>query len=218
MFKNRQDAAQKLLARLKNVAPDTIIVAIPRGSLEIGAILSEKLNLPLDIVVTKKIPAPGNPEFAVGALAPDEEALINKEIIGRHGIDEDYIESIKRELMNQIRKRYRTYKGGAPRASNGSNLPNFTGKKIILIDDGIATGFTVKAAIAYLRRVKVKEITVAVPVCAPDAAAELKTLVDTFICLESPADFAAVGQYYQEFPQVTDAEAIDYLKNSTLKN
>jgi putative phosphoribosyl transferase len=220
LFEDRQDAANKLFTLLKNfmnvngndIEHATIIAAIPRGALEIGSILSKKLNLPLDIVVTKKIPAPGNPEYAIGAIAPDGEVLINKVL--SCGIDEEYIESVKRELTNQMEKRYRSYKGGAARVQEHSNIPDFCSKKVILVDDGVATGFTVKAAIAYLRRCKAKEIIVAVPVAAPNTAAELEELADQFICLHKPAHFAAVGQFYRNFPQVSDEEAIKLLKDA----
>ena len=232
-FKDRFDAARKLAPKLNKYknAPDTVILAIPRGSLEMGYELSGILNLPLDIVVTKKIPAPGNEEYAIGSIGPDGEALLNEDEVKAYGIPDSYLEAIKSKLMEDINRRYATYRKNltsahpadktavAPEAAKGpaNIIPDFAGKTVILIDDGIATGFTMKAAIQYLKRNNIKKLIVAVPVAASDSAQQIKYMVDEFICLSVPFFFAAVGQFYEYFPQVTDEQAADYLEKANKK-
>lgn len=208
-FKDRIDAAKKLLPHLKKFASakDTVIAAIPRGSLQMGFELHKALKLPLDIVATKKIPYPGNEEYAIGSIGPGGEVLINKNEVGYAQIDEEYIKKQKKELTAAIKKRYALYRGTP-------EIPSFKGKTVILIDDGIATGFTMKAAIEYLRHTQAAKIVVVVPVSAADAAHEIKGLTDEFICLSTPAIFYAVGQFYDDFPQVSDEEAKNYLEKS----
>jgi putative phosphoribosyl transferase len=208
-FKDRIDAAEKLLPHLKKYASakDTIIAAIPRGSLQMGFELHKELNLPLDIVVTKKIPYPGNEEYAIGSIGPGGEVLLNKNEIGYSQISDEYLKKQKEELTAEIKKRYALYRGTP-------EIPSFKGKTVILIDDGIATGFTMKAAVEYLKHTQAAKIVVAVPVSAVDAAHEIKELADEFICLDTPAFFYAVGQFYENFPQVSDEEAKKYLEKS----
>lgn len=209
MFYDRFDAANQLAEKLKKYknAADTIIVAIPRGALEIGSVLCEKLNLPLDIVVTKKIGAPGNPEYAVGAVDPDGQVYLNPETLLYERIPDEYIVEEKKRLTEIIKEKTEHYRKGLPKQ-------NFTDKTIILIDDGIATGFTMRAAIAYLRRQKAKKIILAIPVAAKDSLNEIKKEVDEVICLQVPFFFGAVAQFYDIFTQVEDEQAIEYLQNA----
>lgn len=201
-FKNRKEAAKKLSSALQKYKgrKDTVLLAIPRGALEIGDVLQEGLNLPLDIVVTKKIGAPGNDEFAIGVVDPNGSFSYNEKILNSYGIPMSYIEDKARRLKHVIKRRYEDYRG--------SDIPpNFEGKTCIVVDDGIATGHTVQAAITYLKKQKVKKIVLAVPVSAIDAANRLEKEVDEMICLEKPDEFYAVGQFYEDFPQVSDEEA-----------
>ncbi|MBU0668285.1 phosphoribosyltransferase [Patescibacteria group bacterium] len=211
-FEDRIEAAKQLVPKLEKYknATATYILAIPRGSLEMGYELSKTLHLPLDIVVTRKIPAPGNEEYAIGSVAPDGGTLLNEEAVRGYGISPEYINNEKDRLLVEIKRRYKMYRAPA----DNNIIPSFTGKTVIIIDDGIATGFTMKAAISYLRREKVKKIVVAVPVAAPDTAKEIADMVDEFICLSTPMFFAAVGQFYENFPQVSDEEAANFLKKA----
>jgi len=214
-FQDRIDAAKKLASALEHykAAPDTVILAIPRGSLEMGYQLSQDLNLPLDIVVTKKIPAPENEEYAIGAVAPDGEVMMSQEIISAYNVPSSYIEEAKKKLLEKMHERYERYRREISQQDE-SKIPSFKGKTVIIVDDGIATGFTMKAAIHYLKREKVKKVVVAVPVSAPDSAQEIKSMVDELICLDTPAFFGAVGQFYENFPQVSDEEAANFLKKA----
>lgn len=201
-FKDRQDAARKLIPSLKKYKgdQDAILLAIPRGALELGAVLRDALKLPLDIVVTKKIGAPNNEEYAIGSVAPDGSVEINKGVVDSYGIPPHYIKEEAQRLKNVIKRRYEEYRGD-------STPPNLKGKIAIVVDDGIATGFTTKAAVRYIRSQKPQKIVLAVPVSALDSYEKLKPLVDEMICLETPSDFYAVGQFYETFNQVEDDQA-----------
>lgn len=211
VFKDRFDAAQKLLPYLLKYkgADSTVILAIPRGSLQIGYELSHALQLPLDIIATKKIPAPMNEEYAIGSIDPDGIPLLNGEEVARYSISNTYLDGIKKSLLTAIQKRYTYYRGE-------EKIPSFRDKTVILVDDGIATGYTIKAAIAYLRRNGVSKLVVAVPVSAADSAKEIKNLVDELICLSTPLFFEAVGEFYEQFPQVSDEEARQFLQRAKL--
>lgn len=201
-FENRREAAELLAEKLKSYRgnPEAVILAIPRGALQIGDVLREKLNLPLDIVVTKKIGAPGNEEFAIGVVDPDGHATCNENVLAAYGIPMSYVEDEAKRLRHVIKRRYEDYRGSPV-------PPNFKGKICIVVDDGIATGHTTEAAIDYLKGQKAAKIVLAVPVSAVDAASRLEKKADVFICLERPEDFYAVGQFYRDFPQVSDEEA-----------
>jgi len=199
LFRDRSDATQQLLPKLKQYKgnPDAVILAIPRGALEMGALLRDELSLPLDIVVTKKIGAPGNEEYAVGVVGPDGSYEVNEAI---SGISDNYLKDEAKRLQNLIKERYLDYRGD-------TEPPDLKDKIAIIVDDGIATGFTMLAAIRYIRRQKPQKIVLAVPVAPPDSHERLKKEVDEMICLEVREDFYAVGQFYEEFSQVSDEEA-----------
>lgn len=202
LFKDRQDAARQLVPLLAQYKgnKDAILLAIPRGALELGAVLRDALKLPLDIVVTKKIGAPRNEEYAIGSVAPDGSVEINQAVVDSYGIPPRYIEEEAQRLKHVIRRRYEEYRGDP-------TPPHLKGKIAIVVDDGIATGFTTQAAVRYIRSQKPKKIVLAVPVSARDSTEKLKPLVDELICLESPSDFYAVGQFYETFNQVEDDQA-----------
>ncbi len=202
MFQNRVEAAKKLVPLLAGYKknPQAVILAIPRGALQIGAVLRDELKLPLDIVVTKKIGAPGNEEYAIGVVGPDGQWEANEAVVQSYGIPREYLEEEAKRLQHVIRRRYADYRGDP-------NPPDLKGKICIVVDDGIATGFTTLAAVRYLRRQKAGHIVLAVPVAATDSYNQLKKEVDELICLNVRDDFYAVGQFYREFPQVEDEEA-----------
>jgi putative phosphoribosyl transferase len=206
-FPDRKTAAKLLSEKLKSYKglKDAVILAIPRGALQLGEVLRKELNLPLDIVVTKKIGAPGNEEFAIGVVGPDGKFSYDKAITQSYGIPLNYIEKEARRLQHVIRRRYEDYRGSA-------KPPDLKGKTCIIVDDGIATGHTTLAAVEYLKRQEAKKIVLAVPVSAPDSAAGLEKEVDEMICLKKPEDFFAVGQFYANFPQVSDKEAAEILR------
>jgi predicted phosphoribosyltransferase len=206
-FEDRKEAARQLLPHLKKYAGklDALLIVIPRGALQMGAVLRDELELPLDIVVTKKIGAPDNEEFAIGAVDPEGGVIMNDEVMMHLDIPEGYLDRTVERLQGLIEKRYRDYRGDLP-------LPVFRGKTVIVVDDGIATGLTTLAAIRYIRKQKPAKLVLAVPVAAHDSAAKLEKEADELICLMRPEDFDAVGQFYKHFPQVEDEEAIRLLQ------
>lgn len=208
MFHDRHDAGRQLAAALNEYKGknDVIILALPRGGVVVGAEVARALELPLDIVVPRKIGAPGNPEFAIGAITETGKGIFDEETIRAYGIPKEYIDETVAKEQKEAQRRLQTYRGNRPPLI-------FRGKTAILVDDGIATGFTMKAAIASVRTKGVKEIVVAVPVGARDSIDEIKRIADTVLCLDAPSFFGAVGQCYEEFGQTTDEEVISRIKN-----
>lgn len=165
----------------------------------VAKIVAQKLGWPLSLVVTKKVGAPGQEELAVGAMGPEEEVAWNESLLRSLGLKTS-------ELSAQIQKARVKIKSYQEKFK--IKKLDFKGKAVVVVDDGVATGATVKAAIQYLRAIRPapRAVIVAVPVCAQDAAGELKEMVDAFVCLDTPEWFRAVGQFYRDFPQVSDEE------------
>lgn len=202
-FKDRNDAGKQLAKKLKKYkdSKNTIVIALPRGGVVNAYEVAHDLNLNLDIIVSKKISSPYNKEYAIGAINADGDVLLNP----LEEVDQTYIETQKKEILNKIKEKEKKLRG------NKAPL-NLKDKTVILIDDGIATGYTVKAAIKYLKKRNVKKIILAVPVCPKDTVKEFSKLVDEFICLYSPLFFGAIGSFYENFQQVSDEEAKLYLE------
>jgi len=211
MFKNREEAGkllgEKILKDLeiKKLKDKTMVLAIPRGGVVVGRELADKLKASLEIIITKKIGAPGNPELAIGAVGPGGEEVIDEELAQRVGADEEYIQKQKKIIEKEIERRERELRGGKPQ-------PDFKDGVVILTDDGVATGATIMAAIEVLRQHQPKRIIVAVPVIARDTVSKLEEQADAVIYLEAPLMFFAVGQFYQNFPQISDGEVKELLK------
>lgn len=203
MFKDRTHAgrllAEELSARHAE-RENTIVLGIPRGGVVLANEVARRLSLPLDIIVTSKIGAPGNPEYAIGAVDPDGEVTPNP--YAAYSLLE--LKQLAVPVHHKIESRLRLYRGA-------QEPLNLSGKTVILIDDGIATGLTVISAIAYLRRHGASSIVVAVPVIAAGAAALIRPDVDELVALEEPEVFYAVGQFYRHFDQVSDDEVLEAL-------
>lgn len=184
---------------------DTIVIGLPRGGVITGSAVAQALNLPLDIVCPHKIGAPSNPEYAIGAVTETGEAILNEDVIEGLGVSEDYLEAIlEREKQRALRRLERYREGLPPR--------NLKGKSVIIVDDGMATGHTMKAAIKSVQAEGVHCLVVAVPVAPPETIAMIRPTVDEIVYLDAPAFFAAVGQFYQDFLPTTDEEVIAALK------
>ena len=210
MFRDRSEAGKLLAVKLSQYKrkKDVIILGIPRGGVEVAYTIAKELNCKLGIAVAKKIPFPGNPELAIGAVALGGVASLDESFLGSHGIGQGYIDSEKKRLASEITRRYKAY---------GAELPDVKGKIAILVDDGMATGHTVLAAAMALKKGKPKKLIVAVPVSSRQAAELLKAEADDVLCLEMPEFFMSVGQFYQSFPQLTDEDVTDYLKQAGRK-
>ena len=199
-FFDRNDAGKQLVKALSDFPiANGLVIAIPRGGVVVGYQIAEALNLPLDVIVPRKLGAPGNPELAIGAVAEDGTKVLDEGIIAYLSVLDDYIEEESRRQREEIGRRLQVYrKGLAPL--------NLKGKDIIVVDDGIATGSTMKAALASVRNSGAASVTVAVPVGPPSTIEELHKLADRVVCLYMPEQFQAIGQFYQSFSQTSDEE------------
>lgn len=207
MFADRDEAGRELahhLTSLRDQAP--VVLALPRGGVPVAVRIAEALNAPLDLMLVRKIGVPGHRELAVGAIAgPDGQTMVtNPDVAAMARLDAREIERLVDIERAELRRRQALYlKGRSPL--------DLVGKTVILVDDGIATGATAKAALLAIRRAAPKRIVLAVPVASTEAVAALQPLADDIICLAIPPMFRAVGAHYRNFPQVEDAEVIDIL-------
>jgi predicted phosphoribosyltransferase len=207
MFLNREAAGNLLADKLINYSnnKDAVIVAIPRGGVPVGAVISKKLNLPLEIVLSKKIGHPFNKEYAIGAVTLKSRILSDSV----PGISKLYIEEETAKIRKILEQRNQTY--------YGKNTPlNLKNKDVIIVDDGVATGNTLISSIQLIQLQQPSSVIVALPVAPPKALKKIKELevVTAAICLSTPINFQAVGQFYEEFYQVNDQEVIKLLKDT----
>lgn len=205
MFTDREEAGRRLADRLteRGVEAD-IVLGVPRGALPVARPVADALDAPLDVIVAKKMGAPQNPEHAIGAAASDGSVYRNEVAIERLGVNEEYIEAEREKAAETARDKAESYRQGGP--------PDLTGKRVVIVDDGVATGATATACIRMAKEAGAKRVVLAVPVGPPGSLDELAAEADEIVAVERPADFRAVGQYYREFGQVTDEEAIDLLR------
>ncbi|KTG13373.1 phosphoribosyltransferase [Haloferax profundi] len=204
-FADRTEAGEMLAVELERRDVDAdIVLAVPRGGLPLGRAVADALGVPLDVVVAKKIGAPGNPEYAIGAVASDGSVWRNEEGVGWFGSDDDYFERKREEEAENARTKAARYRGER-------EPPELAGKTVVVVDDGVATGSTIRACLRHVRNAGAGHIVVAIPVGPPDTIHELEELADEVVCLKTPSNFMAVGQFYRNFDQVSDKEAIAYL-------
>ncbi len=208
-FKNRQNAGEMLAKKLLEYKnnKNCIVVGLPRGGVVTAFEVAKALHLPLDVLCPRKIRAPHNPELAIGAVNKNGIGYLNQELIESLNLSPEYLTSEVDLRKKEVEDRLKMFRKNKP-------TQDFFEKTVILVDDGLATGATMLAAIAELRGVKVKKIIVAVPVSHPDTLKIVMEKVDELICLFSTTSFCAVGQFYEEFDQTDDAEVIKILENS----
>jgi predicted phosphoribosyltransferase len=201
IFRDRRDAGLRLVPKLTRYRrwPRTVVLGLPRGGVVPAAEIAKALDLPLDVVISRKIGAPENPEFAIGAVAEDGEPYVNPEGVAQTSATADYLAAEVTRQRAEIARRRQWFRGGKALV-----LPE--NAVVVLVDDGIATGATVIAAIRALRQLKVGRLVLAVPVAPPDTAEMLRGLVDELIVLRTPMLFWAVGAFYDHFGQVSDEE------------
>ncbi len=208
MFRDREDAGRQLAERLLAFRGENpVVLALPRGGVVVGYQIACALGAPLDVVVVRKLGAPGNPEFGFGAVASGGVRYVDQHTVRMLGLSEEEIERIARAETEQIEQRLRRFRGDRP-------PPDVQQRTIILTDDGLATGGTARAAIRALRQREPRRVILAVPVSAPDTARALAKEVDDFVCLEQPAYFMAVGQFYGTFEQTSDEEVVELLERA----
>lgn len=209
IFKNREDAGRRLAERLSAYAnrDDVTVLGIPRGGVPVAFEIAQALNVPLDICLSRKLGVPGQEELAFGAIAADDGRFLDRQVIEAAGISEPQIEHITQKVKATLRQRAALYRGHRPPLE-------VSGRTIILVDDGIATGASIYAAINALQQMKPARLVVAVPVAPPSTCAWLRNGVDQLICLYEPEQFYAVGQFYERFSQVADEVVIDLLQRA----
>jgi putative phosphoribosyl transferase len=213
MFKDRKDAGMHLAEKLKAYAGrnDVIVLALPRGGVVTGAVIANRIKAPLDVLIVRKIGHPWEQELAAGAIAETGAIVYNEDIAQGYGVTREYLDDEVERQRGEIARRQQLYR-------NGEKLKNLAGKTVILVDDGVATGATMKAAIEALKREHVAKLIVAVPVSPKETAAELRKMTDEFVCLDIPEDFMAVGSYYADFRQTMDAEVVSILRDVVDRN
>lgn len=206
MFRDREEAGSLLAEVLSGYEGqrDVIVLGIPRGGVVVAKVVAEKLKLPLDVIIIRKIGAPGYEELALGAASSDDY-IINDAVLRLFPLSESMLKKQVEKKQQEVKDRMRLFRGDKP-------LPVFIHQTVILIDDGIATGATMEMAIKMLRKQNPKKIIVAVPVAAPEAISRLKQNADEVISLLKPESLVAIGQFYHDFSQVEDEEVVTYLK------
>jgi len=207
LYRDRREAGRQLAAKLAAYAgrPDVIVLALPRGGVPVAYEVARALRAPLDIFLVRKLGLPGHEELAMGAVASGGIRVLNEEVVRALRIPEEVIDEVAAEELEELERRERLYRGDRP-------PPDVRGRTIILIDDGLATGSTMRAAIAALRQQHPARIVVAVPVGAPETCAEFQDEADEAICALTPEPFYAVGLWYGDFTQTTDKEVRDLLE------
>ena len=208
-FEDRTDAGQRLGQALAERGIDAdVVLAIPRGGLPLGRAVADALDAPLDVVVASKIGAPGNPEYALGAVASDGSVWRNEVAIRGTGADEAYFDREREREAEVAREKASRYREGGP-------PPDLTGQTVVVVDDGVATGSTVRACLEMLGGTEAARVVLAIPVGPPDTVRELEGQADEVVCLETPSSFGGVGRFYARFDQVPDEEAMSYLDPSS---
>jgi len=209
VFRNRVEAGKRLAEELLDYREkDVIVLAIPRGGVVVGYQVAHILSVPLDLIIPRKIGAPMNPELAIGAVSQDGTIVLNNELVKMLRIPESYIKEKADRQIQEIERRMKKYRG------EGKPLPVLKGKTIILVDDGIATGATMRAAILSIRKQKPATLVVAVPVGPMETIMTLKNEADGVVCLEIPELFHAIGQFYEDFRQISDEEVIQLIEKA----
>lgn len=210
VFDNRQDAGRNLASVLSEryAGVDGIALAIPRGGVPVAFEVAQALKIPLDVVVPRKIPIPWSPEAGFGAVTADGTLLLNEPLVAQLGLKEAQIEQLAAQVQEEVRRRLKVYRGNRP-------LPNVKGKTAFLIDDGLASGFTMLTAVRSVRRGEPMEIVVAVPVSPRRSVNLVEPEVDDLVCLimQERAPFA-VASFYRSFPDLSDEQVIAYLQAS----
>ena len=212
-FRDRREAGRMLATLLERYAdrPDVLVLALPRGGVPVGYEVAQALKAPLDIFLVRKLGVPGHEELAMGALASGGVRVLNEDVVRHLQISEATIDAVAKEEQRELERRERLYRDGKPPL-------DVRGRTVILVDDGLATGSTMRAAIQALRPQHPDAIVVAVPVAAASTCAEFKGEADDVICASTPEPFHAVGLWYADFTQTTDGEVHDFLERAAKPN
>ncbi|MEV5427736.1 phosphoribosyltransferase family protein [Streptomyces sp. NPDC052701] len=208
-FRDRRQAGRLLAERLRarqdeGALPDPVVLALPRGGVAVAQEVARALDAPLDVLVVRKIGAPYQQELGVGAMAGDEEPLFDEDALGRLRLSRAVLAPVVERERAELRRRERLYRQGRP-------APALRGRTVIVVDDGLATGSTARAALRFVRRQGPARLVLAAPVASPEAAESMRAEADEVICLHRPAAFMAVGLWYDDFGQLTDQDVLQAL-------
>ena len=209
LFRNRVEAGRQLAAKLMAYAdrPDVLVLALPRGGVPVAYEVARALDAPLDVFLVRKLGLPGQEELAMGAIATGGVRVLNEDVVRALDLPDEVIDEVTAREQQELKRRERMYRGDRP-------PPDVRGRTVILVDDGLATGSTMRAAVAALRQMQPACIIVAVPVGAPETCAELQDEADEVVCARAPEPFYAVGVWYGDFSQTTDEEVRDLLERA----
>jgi putative phosphoribosyl transferase len=206
-FRDRRSAGQRLAAKLATYAnrPDVLVIGLPRGGVPVAAEVAEALHVPMDICLVRKLGVPGHKELAMGAIASGGVRVLNDDVLSWLKLSSKAIDEVAARELRELQRRDRAYRGDHP-------PPEVRDRTIILVDDGLATGSTMKAAIAVIKEQHPQRIVVAVPVAAPDTCQEMSGIVDEVVCIMTPDPLHAIGFWYENFAQTTDDEVCELLQ------
>lgn len=207
LFRDRMDAGRSLAKMLANYGPDTLVLALPRGGVPVAFEVATALGAPLDVFLVRKLGAPGHEELAMGAIASGGTRVLNHDVIRSLHVSEREIAAVVAREEHELSRREHLYRGER-------TLPEIEGRTVILIDDGVATGATMQAAILALRQQHPTRLIVAVPVGAPDTCELLRKEADEVVCVATPEPFYGVGRWYEMFPQISDEEVRELLSRA----
>jgi predicted phosphoribosyltransferase len=201
LFRDRADAGRQLLSKLGTYKgrPDVLVLGLPRGGIPVGYEVARGLGAPLDVFVVRKLGVPGQEELAMGAIATGGVRVVNHDVVDALRIPPDVLDRAAAEELRELERREQSYRGQRPK-------PPVEGRTVILVDDGLATGSTMRAAVAALRQQGPAHIVVAVPVAAVQTCADLRREVEDVVCFATPEPFMAVGRFYDDFSQTSDEE------------
>ncbi|HXG12823.1 MAG TPA: phosphoribosyltransferase [Gemmataceae bacterium] len=213
MFRDRSDAGRRLAAKLLHYAddPNVLVLALPRGGVPVAYEVARALHAPLDVFLVRKLGLPGHEELAMGAIASGGVRVLNDEVVRALNIPDEVIDVVAAEEQRELQRRERAYRDDRP-------PPDVRGRTVILVDDGLATGSTMRAAVAALRRREPARIVVAVPVAAAETCAEFQNVADEIVCVITPDPFYAVGLWYEDFSQTTDEEVHALLQKAAAQH
>jgi putative phosphoribosyl transferase len=207
-FEDRRDAGRKLAGKLTRFGGERCVVfGLPRGGVPVAYEISRSLGAPLDVFVSRKLGAPGQPEFGIGAVAAGGVRVLSTDVVRRLGIPDEYIERITAREFAEVNRRLRYFRGGRPE-------PPVEGRTAVLVDDGLATGVTARAAVEALRQRRPGRLILAAPVCAAQTAGLFESKVDELVCLSLPSDLGAIGLWYKNFEQTEDEEVVQLLEKA----
>lgn len=209
-YRSRAEAGKVLATAVREALPDPgklIVLALPRGGVPVAAEVARALDAPLDLMIVRKLGLPRQPELAMGAIASGGVRVLNRDVLGAARVDEETLQEVEAREREELRRRERAYRGERP-------YPDLAGRTVLLVDDGVATGSTVRAAIRAARAQGPERVVVAVPVASPDIVPDLEREADAVVCPLQPSSLFAIGAWYREFPQLSDDQVRELLEDA----